>query len=301
MGAGQIAQGQLLDQGYRLEHLLGEGGMGAVWAGIHVASGMPVALKFVRPTKSSPELTQRLLREAHVAAAIDHPNVVKVLGVFELEPGQPVLVMELLRGQCLRALLARQLRLSLEQTVAAMLPVVAAVGTAHSLGIVHRDLKPENVFLADDHGALVPKVLDFGVAKLTAGEGAITASAVLTKKGAMIGTPSYMAPEQLFADPVDHRADIWALGVILYECLSGGRPLEACGHGQMRELVMSAGIAPLEAVAPHVPAQIGWVVMRMLARRLKDRLADLGPVYAALEPYAANRAMPGGPTAPSSA
>jgi serine/threonine protein kinase len=209
--------------------------------------------------------------------------------------------MELLRGETLRARLERELRLSLADTIELFLPVVSAVGTAHSFGVIHRDLKPENVFLAHEGSETVPKVLDFGVAKLTASQGAMAESSALTREGAMIGTPAYMAPEQLAGDPVDHRADIWALGVMLYECLAGGRPLEAYGRGQMLRLILTVAIAPLEVVAPHVPPDIARVVMQMLVRQREDRLRDLSALYRTLEKDSSIRCTPFGPPAQSTA
>jgi serine/threonine-protein kinase len=282
----ELAAGQVLAQGYRLEHLVGQGGMGTVWAGVHVPSGARVALKFVRPSRFSEEYKRRLLREARVGVAARHPNLVSVFDVFELDQDHPVIVMELLGGETLRAKLLRELGLPVAETVDLFLPVVSAVGTAHCLGVIHRDLKPENVFLARDGDNVVPKVLDFGVAKLTASGGSMAESESLTREGAFVGTPAYMAPEQLARDPFDHGVDVWALGVMLYECLAGGRPLEAPGGGQMLRLILTTAITPLDVVAPHVPADIAGVVMRMLARNRKERLADLSEVYAILQAHA---------------
>jgi eukaryotic-like serine/threonine-protein kinase len=289
--------GHVLAQGYRLEQLIDQGGMGAVWAGVRLPAEAPVALKFVRGSKHSPEFTRRLLREARVGGAIKHRNLVSVLDVFEVDPGQPVIVMELLRGETLRAKLARELQLSLGETVELFLPVVSAVGTAHAAGVIHRDLKPDNVFLAHEGGDTVPKVLDFGVAKLTASHGAMAESSALTRDGAMVGTPAYMAPEQLAGDPVDHRADIWAIGVMLYECLAGGRPLEACGRGQMLRLILTVAITPLEVVAPHVPPDISHAVMQMLVRQRDDRLSDLSAIRQTLEQHSSIRSASFGPPA----
>ncbi len=266
--------------------------MGAVWAGVHVASGTPVALKFVRASPAAAELRHRLWREARIGAGIRHPNVVSVHGVFELSPDQPVVVMELLHGETLRNKLQCAGRLSVASTLALLLPVMSALAAAHSLGVVHRDLKPENIFLARDGEKLVPKVLDFGFAKLTAREGAMAASVPLTRDGAVLGTWGYMSLEQLTGEPVDQRTDVWALGVILYECLSGGRPLEANEIGPMLRLLLTAAITPLEVVAPEVPRDMARVVMQLLARRAEDRLPDLNAAYAALALHAF---APGGP------
>jgi serine/threonine-protein kinase len=270
---------------YRLERQLGEGGMGTVWAAIHAESGARVALKLMKTASPSAEERRRLLREARVASAIQHPNVVRVFEVFETEQGTPVIVMELLHGETLRGKLIREVRLEPSETANVLLPVISAVGTAHSLGIVHRDLKPENVFLALENRAARSCVLDFGTAKLTASVG-LVASAQLTQPGALVGTVLYMAPEQITGEPVDHRTDIWALGVILYEALSGARPIDGTRPEQVVMRLVSSAITPLSVVAPDVPEDLVELVRRMLTRDRNERPSDLREVYAVLEAYA---------------
>ena len=269
---------------YRLEHKLGEGGMGTVWSAVH-ENGARVALKLMKTASPSAEERRRLLREARVASAIQHPNVVRVFEVFETEQGTPVIVMELLHGETLRGKLIREVRLEPSETANVLLPVISAVGTAHSLGIVHRDLKPENVFLALENRAARSCVLDFGMAKLTASVG-LVASAQLTQPGALVGTVLYMAPEQITGEPVDHRTDIWALGVILYEALSGARPIDGTRPEQVVMRLVSSAITPLSVVAPDVPGDLVELVRRMLTRDRNERPSDLREVYAVLEAYA---------------
>jgi serine/threonine protein kinase len=184
------------------------------------------------------------------------------------------MVMELLRGETLGAKLLRDERLSLEETAALLLPVVSAVGTAHALGIVHRDLKPDNLFLIEGGGV---KVLDFGIAKLAAERYLQDGpSAMLTESGSMLGTPCYMAPEQASGEhPVDHRADVWSFGVILYECLSGMRPIEGENLPQVVARLMSAGIMPLERIAPELPGEVTGLVKQMLTREVGRRTPSL--------------------------
>jgi eukaryotic-like serine/threonine-protein kinase len=270
---------------YRLERQLGEGGMGTVWAATHAETGASVALKLVKSTEAKPEQRRRMLREARVAAAINHPNVVRVLDVFEADDGSPVIVMEHLHGETLREKLDRELQLNLEEAITLLLPVISAVGTAHSLGIIHRDLKPENIFFARAPGALEPRVLDFGTVKLTA-TGDLAASIQLTAPGSLIGTPLYMAPEQITAEPLDHRADIWSLGVVLYESLSGGRPVDGAGYEQLVVRLLMSAIVPLRAVAPDLPSEVTDLVDRMLSRDPNGRPWDLRSVYTVLEPFA---------------
>jgi eukaryotic-like serine/threonine-protein kinase len=192
----------------------------------------------------------------------------------------PVMVMEMLTGETLRKRLAREQRLSLEETARILLPVASAVGTAHHQGIVHRDLKPDNIFLSqDDAGASVVKVLDFGIARVTQVDGQITSGIGLTGSGDVLGTPNYMSPEQVFGErDIDQRADIWALGVVLYECLSGVVPTKAGNVGQVFKLIVAGGIKPLSGLMPDAPADVTALCDRMLARRRDQRPFDLNAI-----------------------
>lgn len=265
----ELARGNVVAGRYRLERMLGQGGMGTVWAATHTVTRRKVALKLMRGLGAEdPALRKRFLREARAASLVDHPNVVRIHDVFELDDGTPMMVMELLEGETLRALLEREGVLGVEHAARLLLPVVSAVGVAHEHGVVHRDLKPENVILTPGG---IPKVLDFGVAKLHGDEGA-----TMTAAGTVLGTPCYMAPEQGFGEPdVDQRADVWAVGVMLYEALSGGRPIEGENLGQVLKRLMDDGIAPLTAVAPDVPSDVAELVARMLVRDRAERMLDL--------------------------
>ncbi|HEY3595083.1 MAG TPA: protein kinase [Polyangiaceae bacterium] len=286
MSESVLSEGSLIGGRYRLEHHLGEGGMGTVWSAVHTVTQRVVAMKFLRDTvQGRADLRQRFLREASAASALKHPNVVEILDVFDFAEASPVMVMELLRGETLGSKLARDQRLSVEETAALLSPVVSAVGTAHALGIVHRDLKPENLFLEERDGGTRIKVLDFGIAKLTADYySARGMSAHVTDAGSMLGTPYYMAPEQARGESVvDHRADVWSLGVILYECLSGTRPIEGENLTQVVSRLMSAGIIPLERLAPELPHDVTAIVMQMLSRdqlRRPDGLREVSKVLA---------------------
>ncbi len=288
MSESALSQGSLIGGRYRLEHHLGEGGMGTVWSAVHTVTHRSVAMKFLRDSvRERADLRQRFLREASAASALKHPNAVEILDVFDFEESSPVMVMELLQGETLGSKLARDQRLSMEETDALLLPVFSAVGTAHALGIVHRDLKPDNLFLAELPEATKVKVLDFGIAKLTAEYYlARGLSAHHTDAGAMLGTPYYMAPEQASGEvPVDHRADVWSLGVILYECLSGTRPIEGENLTQVVSRLMSAGIIPLERLAPELPRDVTAIVMQMLSRDPSRRPDGLREVSRVLTRY----------------
>jgi eukaryotic-like serine/threonine-protein kinase len=269
---------------YRLDRMLGQGGMGEVWAATHAVTRRSVAMKFVKgPSHTRPELRRRFMREARAASAVQHPNVVEVFDVFELDAETPVMVMELLTGETLGRKLAREAQLDLDEAIATLLPAVSAVGSAHAFGVVHRDLKPENLFLARSsavEGETTVKVLDFGIAKFSS---AMAGETGVTETGTTLGTPCYMAPEQAMAErELDHRIDVWALGVILYETLSGARPIEGDTVGQVVKHLMTTGITPLERVVPGLPTELTALVNRMLSRERSRRPEDLREVFEVL-------------------
>jgi serine/threonine protein kinase len=278
MSESALVEGSLIAGRYRLDAHLGEGGMGTVWSATHTVTRRAVAMKFLKDSmRNRKDLRERFLREAAAASALKHPNVVEIIDVFDFAEGCPVMVMELLRGETLGAKLLRDERLSLDETAALLVPVVSAVGTAHALGIVHRDLKPDNLFLLE--GGSV-KVLDFGIAKLSAERYLQDGpSALLTESGSMLGTPCYMAPEQASGDhPLDHRADVWSVGVILYECLAGMRPIEGENLPQVVARLMSAGIMPIERLAPELPGEVSALIKQMLTREVARRTPSLREV-----------------------
>ncbi|MES1186964.1 MAG: serine/threonine-protein kinase [Myxococcales bacterium] len=288
-GLGPPSAGLTLDGRYRLERLLARGGMGEVWAAVDVSRGGHFAIKIAReaPTQQV-ELRRRLLREAKAASSISHPNVLEVLDVFELPDGKPAMVTPLLEGETLGALLAREGSLSVHQTLELMLPVVDAIVAAHRAGIVHRDIKPDNIFL-QRQGEL--KVLDFGIAKLRPTRDVNESS--ITGTGNWLGTPSYMAPEQAFGDaPIDERVDAWAIGVILYECLAGLRPIEGENQQQVLRNLLTQGIMPLHLVRPDVPRGMSELVMRLLAREPHKRCGGLVEVRDLLVAFTASSSAP---------
>jgi len=299
MVAIEVASGTVIGARYRLERLLGEGGMGAVWAAEDTATGRRCALKLMKDPAGDPEARTRFLREGRAASAVRHPNVVGILEVLEPDGAPPAIAMELLEGESLRAMLGRQRKLPLSELAQIMVPVASAVGAAHTLGIVHRDLKPENIFLARGAtGERVVKVLDFGIAKLTALDGEAMRSTGITT-GAVLGTPAYMAPEQVFAEKdLDHRADVWALGVIVYECLSGVCPTAGDNVGQVLKHVVARPFEPLSQLVPELPPAIAQLVACMIARERSERPADLHDVVEILEPFAGTPGVPFGAPSP---
>ncbi len=249
--------------------------MGEVWAARELETGEPRAVKFLKGSSSSDERRRRFLREARAAMTLRHPNVVTIHGVEDGE--QPFMVMDLLAGETMRAHLERNPRLSLRAALTLMMPVIAAVGAAHAHAIVHRDLKPENVFLSPrEDGAVEVRVLDFGVAKFAAS----LSTPALTESGDRLGTPRYMSPEQARgARGVDHRADLWSIGLMLYEMLSGRHPIAGDSVQAIFRAITFDPIAPLEV---DVPADVREVVMKMLSRDPAQRPRDLREVVAVL-------------------
>lgn len=215
--------GDVVGGKYRIVRLIGDGGMGAVFEARHELLGTNVALKFLHSELSKrPGLASRFLQEARVSARIQSPHVTRVTDVDQTPDGSPFLVMELLTGESLQQLLDRRVKLPKDQAIDFALQILSGLEAAHALGVVHRDLKPDNVFITPSTGGPLLKLLDFGIAKLRE---ANEYQKGLTRPGAIMGTPEYMAPEQLYsADRVDHRADLYSLGVMLYEMLTGERP-----------------------------------------------------------------------------
>ena len=267
--------GQTLGGKYTVVRAIGEGGMGTVYEVRHTALDRRFALKILRPEISqNGEHIQRFLQEAKAAAAIGHPNIVSVSDFGEhVVRGRsvPFIVMELLRGTSLAALLKEEKVLSPRRAAHILADCAEALSAAHEAGVIHRDLKPDNIFLSGDQGDVV-KVLDFGVAKM---QGA--SSKRLTKVGMVFGTPHYMSPEQARGQTIDHRADIYALGVILYECLSGHVPFEADTSMGVLTKQIFANPEPIERVAPDPSrlGNLGDIVMRCLAKEPDDRYGTM--------------------------
>ena len=242
--------------------------MGWVWEATHEFTGKQVAIKFLKGGKEQDR--RRFVREVRAASAVRHANVIDVHDFIELPDGTLAMAMELLRGETLGAVLQREKKIPLAALAQIVLPVIDALDAAHRAGIIHRDLKPDNVFLekdGDDSDAPPRiKVLDFGVAKLTASEGLAARTQALTGTGTMVGTPYYMSPEQVVSEKdLDGRADIWSLGVLLYECLSGVRPTEADNVGRVLKRILTADFEPISTYCADLPADVSALVMKMLA------------------------------------
>lgn len=289
-----VSRGQLLAGKYRVEQVLGVGGMGAVVAAHHLQLDTKVAIKFLLPqTLGNRDAVARFAREARAAVKIKSEHVARVLDVGTLEDGAPYMVMEYLQGADLSALLRDRGPLPVPEAIDFVLQASEAIAEAHSLGIVHRDLKPANLFCirtADGRPSI--KVLDFGISKMSAG--AETAShGVMTQTSAVMGSPFYMSPEQMVETrDVDARTDIWALGVILYELLAGKVPFSGETVPEVCARIAARSPPPLRDLRADVPAELEAVVSKCLEKDRQQRYRDIAELAAALFPFAPPRAWP---------
>jgi len=266
--------------------LVGAGGMGLVYEGTHQDLDRRAAVKVLheRYARRS-ELQRRFLREGKAASRVRHSNVVAVYDVG-VDRDKPYLVMEYLEGEDLHRTIAREGALSVQRVADLLVPVVSAVATAHDLGIVHRDLKPENIFLSVERGGICPKVLDFGISKLVdRGEGTVT-----TGTGAFLGTPQYMSPEQaLGAKHIDERSDQYSLGVILYQCLTGHRPLDGSSIYALMQRIVRGEFAPPRQLNPDLPVALEALILRAMAREPNERFPGTRALGRALLEHASER------------
>ena len=265
-------EGTLLAGKYLLEKRLGSGGMGEVYRAQNTLIGRDVAIKILRPEHAqNTEIVTRFLREARAANLVRHHNVVDVLDIGQDEHGTPFIVQELLLGEDL-AHRVTDLggRIPFDVALRILLPVVDAVAFGHAKGVVHRDLKPENVFLARVEGKIVPKLLDFGISQI---KGAPNEQR-MTATGIAMGTPAYMSPEQIQGHRVDARADVWALGIILHEIISGELPFAAESQAGLFVQVCTAPPITLLQVAPHAPPELEKIILRCLQKAREERYAD---------------------------
>jgi serine/threonine protein kinase len=250
---------------YEVVRKLGHGGMGRIYEAINPTIGKRVALKLLDPALADCEsAAARFTREAQAASAASSPHIVEIYDAGIADDGSPFIVMELLEGESLSARIEREGRLDAEESVRIVAQVLRGLIKAHEAGIVHRDLKPDNVFLVDrDHDPPVAKILDFGVSKVKKTQ----ASTTLTREGSVLGTPAYMSPEQAQGEAdVDARSDIWSIGAILYECLSGDLPFQGNSYEQMIVRICTERPKPLRDRAPGVPDRVADVVERCLDR-----------------------------------
>ena len=279
MSAARYAVGEIVAGKYRLDAMLGEGGMGAVWCAFNLLLEAPVALKVIRSSADRDLLTLRLKQEARAAAKLGHPAIVRVFDVGETELGDPFIVMELLKGQSLAAVLAVERRLAAVRAVQLLLPIAEALSAVHAAGIVHRDLKPDNIFIVVENDQVQPKLLDFGIAKLT-NPGLLEAP--LTQVGTVVGSPDYMSPEQARGQAdLDHRTDIWSFCVLLYECLTGATPFSGPSYNALLcSIIEDEPASLLDQLAAD--EQLWHIVQQGLAKDVERRFGTMNELGRAL-------------------
>lgn len=274
--------GDLIQSRYRLNRLLGSGASGSVWAAKNELIDRDVALKIMRPDVAEDAVAlQRFFNEAKASGRVRSSSIVEILDLGQAEDGSPFLVFELLDGEGLDQRLSREGTLDPEFACEVFLAVAKALELAHSQGIIHRDLKPANIFLhRDPEGNHIAKILDFGISKIFETNNNFT----LTRTGTVVGSPAYMAPEQASGrEDLDGRADVWSLGVVMYEALSGTLPHEAPNYNALMVRILTQDVDPLTTRKPDLPPALCSVVDQCLRRDRDQRIQGAGALAQALD------------------
>jgi serine/threonine-protein kinase len=283
--------GRVLGERYRVLETLGSGGMGVVFRADNIVTGKQVAIKWLYPRAGSNGQTDgRPLREARVASCLRHPNVVDVYDILP-DGTTSILVMELLVGETLRTYLKRSPRIDVAELLALLLPAMDGVAAAHASGVIHRDLKPDNIFLETVPGrsSVIVKVLDFGIAKRTD-----DIEHTLTETGKALGTPSYMSLEQLRGDrDIDARADVYALGVMLYEAITGQMPHDASSLPELAIKRATVAVPSVKELRPELPTSLARIVDWAIARDRDERVPDVRTLRDELELFAREHSFRG--------
>jgi serine/threonine-protein kinase len=283
---------------YRISGLIGEGGMGAVYLAEHPFMGRKAAIKVLRREfAEDPSLVERFMNEARAANAIRHPNIIDIIDVGRMPNGIPYLMMEFLEGESLSQRIARG-TLPLGEAMDIMLQTTSALAAAHGKGIVHRDLKPDNLYLVPDDsapGGIRLKVLDFGIAKL---RGDLSGGGSKTQAGSLMGTPPYMSPEQCrgVTDEIDHRTDVYAMGIILYEMLCGAPPFVSEGWGDVVLAHLTKPPPSPRSRNSAIPESVEVIIMKALAKSVNDRFSSAAEMRTALRSMSAVGTFPPRPT-----
>jgi serine/threonine protein kinase len=289
-----FSPGDVIADKYEVIKIIGSGGMGYVVSATHIELGHQVALKFLRPELLvHRDLVARFAREARTAVMIKSEHVARVFDVGTLPEAGPFIAMEMLEGQDLGRVVCERGALPVEAAIDYILQACEALATAHALGIVHRDIKPENLFLSRSvPGVDVIKVLDFGISKLGVPEPAAPQGSrrPTVRSTSAVGSPTYMSPEQIRAlDDVDARADVWALGCVLYELLCGAPAFDAPSLTQLAAKILERPPVPLRSLKADLPAELEAVVARCLGKDPSRRFQNVGELASALCPFAAQR------------
>lgn len=280
-----LKPGDIIGAKYQLSRKLGEGAMGEVWAAINELTGREFAIKFISPdVAENDEYAERMLREARAAGRIQHRNVVEVYDVGSTNDGYPFLVMQLLVGESLDDRFTRAGPFTVPVAASMLCDTARGLAAAHAQGVVHRDLKPANIFLhTDGEYGLVVKVVDFGVSKVASEQSA-------TMTGTAVGSPAYMSPEQARGEKtLDHRSDIWALGVILFQLITGQLPFQGESAFDVVAEILKGPIPRLSSLMPEVDPRLDELVARCLSRDRDKRPASAAEFISLLEPFASPR------------
>ncbi len=273
--------GMVLADRYRVIRLMGEGGMGQVYEAQHVNINKRFAIKLLRPEiVSNPEAVARFRQEAWSASSIGHENIIEIDDFATLPSGAVYLAMEFLRGKALSERMRTPPPMRVDEALDVLLQVCRGLDAAHQKGIVHRDMKPENVFLAEKHNRVIVKILDFGIAKVSGAEG----SQSLTRTGTIFGTPHYMSPEQALGRALDHRSDIYSVGVIMYEAFTGRVPFEAESFMGILTKHITVQPTPPRQAAPdrEIPDEMEAVILKAMTKEAADRYQSMAEVIADL-------------------
>ncbi|HEX3853885.1 MAG TPA: serine/threonine-protein kinase [Polyangiaceae bacterium] len=273
--------GAVIADRYKLVRPLGRGGMGVVWVAHSLVLGVDVALKLIHSDLGGATSGTRMAREAHAAARLGHPAMVRVFDFGWTSRADPFLVMELVQGESLGSMLRRELRLPAIQAVQLLLPLADGLRSAHDKGIVHRDVKPDNILIArDEFGRQQPKLLDFGIAKVD--QTLANEDRKLTQEGVALGSPEYMSPEQASGrEDIDHRSDVWALCVVLYESITGKMPVDRPNYNALMQAIIHDGALPTTDFSAGDP-DLWRVIERGLQKNPANRWASMTELGEAL-------------------
>ncbi len=258
--------GDLVGDKYELIRLLKEGGMGTVWVAHNHVLDVHVGIKLIelRTRRTAGALTQRLLEEARAAAKLGHASIVRIHDFGETQHGDPFIAMELLDGEDLADLLERETRIEPVQAVQLLLPIANALATAHAQNIIHRDVKPENIFLVHDEVAVIPKLLDFGIARM------VDSPRKLTVEGSALGTPDYMSPEQARGEPPTEQADLWSFCVVLYEAVTGRCPFDGENYNALMRSIIEKTPKAISGYGIDEP-ELQTIIERGLQKKTSNR------------------------------
>ncbi|HEY5375700.1 MAG TPA: serine/threonine-protein kinase [Polyangiaceae bacterium] len=273
--------GAVIADRYKLVRPLGRGGMGVVWVAHSLVLGVDVALKLIHSDLGGATSGTRMAREAHAAARLGHPAMVRVFDFGWTSRADPFLVMELVQGESLGSMLRREMRLPAIQAVQLLLPLADGLRSAHDKGIVHRDVKPDNILIArDEFGRQQPKLLDFGIAKVD--QTLANEDRKLTQEGVALGSPEYMSPEQASGrEDIDHRSDVWALCVVLYESITGKMPFDRPNYNALMQAIIHDGALPTTDFSAG-DADLWRVIERGLQKNPENRWASMTELGEAL-------------------